>query len=76
MLLENKTGTSKVGVISEAQKAQTIFLKKNLKFSKFTCFLKMSLSAEKRKRGTLWDLLTYNQLQNIKKTRRGTLWGH
>ena len=26
------------------------------------------------KGGTLWDLLTYIQLQNIKKLERGTLW--
>ena len=32
----------------------------------------MTHSAEKGKRGTLWDLLTYILLQNIKKTRRGT----
>ena len=32
----------------------------------------MSHSAEKCKRGTLWDLLTYILLQNIKKIRR---WG-
>ena len=30
----NKTGTSKVGAISKAQKAQNIFFGKNLKFSK------------------------------------------
>ena len=30
----NKTGTSQVGAISKAQKAQNIFLEKNLKFSK------------------------------------------
>ena len=33
----------------------------------------MSHSADKWKRGTLWALLTYILLQNIKKTRRGTL---
>ena len=31
----------------------------------------MSHSAEKSKRGTLWDLLTYIQLQNIKKFEGG-----
>ena len=31
----------------------------------------MSHSAEKCKRGTLWALLTYILLQNIKKTRKG-----
>ena len=30
----NKTGTSQVGAISKAQKAQNIFLEKNLKFSR------------------------------------------
>ena len=30
----NKTGTSQVGAISKAQKAQNIFLEKTLKFSK------------------------------------------
>ena len=30
----NKTGMSQVGAISKAQKAQNIFLEKNLKFSK------------------------------------------
>ena len=33
--LNNKTGTSKVGAISKAQKAQKTFLKKNLKFLNF-----------------------------------------
>ena len=33
----------------------------------------MSHSAEKCKRGTLWDLLTYIQSQNIKKSRRDPL---
>ena len=61
---ENKTGTSKVGAISKAQKAQKTF------------FQKMSHSAEKCKRGTLWALLTYILLQNIKKLERGTLLIH
>ena len=34
MVRNNKTGTSQVGAISKAQKAQNIFLEKNLKFSK------------------------------------------
>ena len=57
----NKTGTSKVGAISKAQKAQKTFF-----------FRKMSHNAEKCKRGTLWALLTYILLQNIKKLERGT----
>ena len=32
---DSKTGTSKVGATSKAQKAQNIFLKKNLKFWNF-----------------------------------------
>ena len=68
MSRDNQTGTSKVGAISKAQKAA---LKKNLKFLIF--FQKMSHSAEKCKRGTLWALLTYILLQNIKKLERGTL---
>ena len=52
----NKTGTSQVGAVSKAQKAQNIFFGKNLKFSKKKFFRKMSHSAEKCKRGTLFDL--------------------
>ena len=63
----NKTRTSKVGAISKAQKAQNIFLEKiEIFFSQ-----KKSHSAEKCKRGTLLDLLTYIPLQNIKKLEEG-----
>ena len=71
----NKTGTSKVGAISKAQKAQKTFLEKKLEIFDFF-FQKMSHSAEKCERGTLWALLTYIQLQNIKKLERGTLLRH
>ena len=71
-LKENKTRTSKVGAISKPQKAQNIFLGKNLKFLKYFFFRKMSHSAEKCNRGTLLDLLTYILLQNIKKLEGGT----
>ena len=47
----NKTRTPQVGAISKAQKAQNIFLEKNLKFTKKIVFRKMSHSAEKCKRG-------------------------
>ena len=47
--IRNKTGTSKVGAISKAQKAQ-----KRIFF-----FQKMSHCAEKCKSGTLWALLTF-----------------
>ena len=36
----------------------------------------MSHSAKKCKRGTLWALLTYILLQNVKKLERGTLLRH
>ena len=67
----NKTGTSKVGAISKAQKAQKTFFEKKLEIFEFCFFQKMSHSAGKCKRGTLWALLTYILLQNIKKTRKG-----
>ena len=47
-LKKNKTGTSKVGAISKAQKAQNIFLEKNLEFWKKN--RKMSHSAKKCER--------------------------
>ena len=68
----NKTRTSKVGAISKAQKAQNIFFEK-LKFSNFFFFRKVSHKAEKCERETLWDLLTYIQLQNIKNSKGGPL---
>ena len=74
--ITNKTKTSKVGAISKAQKPQNIFSEKNLKFLEKNSFQKKSHSAEKCKRGTLLDLLTYILLQNIKKLEGGTLWGH
>ena len=52
----NKTGTSQVGAISKAQKAQNIFFGKKLKFSLKNFFRKMSHSAKKCKRGTFFDL--------------------
>ena len=67
--IQNKTGTSKVGAIPKAEKAQKTFVKK-LKFLIFF-FQKMSHSAKKCKKGTLWALLTYILLQKIKKTRKG-----
>ena len=57
LTVSNKMRTYKVGAISKAQKAQIIFFKKLETFEFF--FRKMSHSAEKCKRGTLWDLLTF-----------------
>ena len=72
----NKTGTSKVGAISKAQKAQDFFLKKNLKFLIFFSLRKCRIVPKNVKGGTLWALLTYILLQNIKKLERGTLLRH
>ena len=52
----NKTGTSQVGAISKAQKAQNIFFGKKLEIFEKNFFREMSHSAEKCKRGTLFDL--------------------
>ena len=65
---KNKTRTSKVGAISKAQKRKTLE-KIWIFWKKF--FQKKSHSAEKCKRGTLLDLLTYIPLQNIKKLEGG-----
>ena len=51
------------------KKGKRLFLKKNLKFLIFF-FQKMSHSAEKCKRGTLWALLTYS-VAKYQKTRNG-----
>ena len=66
----NKTRTSKVSAISKAQKAQNIFFWKKLEIFEKKYF-KKSHSAEKCKRGTLLDLLTYIPLQNTKKLEGG-----
>ena len=68
--LKNKTGTSKVGAISKAQKAR-LFLKKNEIFDFFS-FRKCRIVPKNVKEWTLWALLTYILLQNIKKLKRGT----
>ena len=52
----NKTGTSQVGAISKAQKGQNIFFWKKLEIFEKKFFRKMSHSAEKCKRGALFDL--------------------
>ena len=64
---------SKVGAISKAQKAQNIFFEKKLEIFDFFSFGKCRIVPKNVKRGTLWALLTYIMLQNIKKLERGTL---
>ena len=50
---ENKTGTSKVGAIPEAQKAQNIFFRKKLEiFEKFCSFGKFRIVPKKVKGGS------------------------
>ena len=68
----NKTGTSKVGAISTAQKAQNIFLEKNLKFSKKNSFGKCRTVPKNVKEGTLFDFQTCILLQNNEKLKSGT----
>ena len=73
-LVGNKTGTSKVGAISKAQKAQNIFLEKN--FRKIFSFGKCRTVPKNVKEGTLFDFQTCILLQNNKKLKGGTLWEH
>ena len=67
---KNKTGTSKVGAISKAQKARKTFLKKKLEIFEFLFFQKMSHSAEKCKRGYFWFIYIYS-VAKYQKTRKG-----
>ena len=61
----NKTGTSKVGAISKAQKAQNIFFGKKLEiFEKKIFFRKMSHSAKKCKR---WDPFSFPNMHSVAK---------
>ena len=62
---ENKTGTSKVGAISKAQKAQNIFFGKKISFGKCRTVLKNV------KEGTLFDFQTCILLQNNKNLKGG-----
>ena len=62
-------GTSKVGAISKAQKAQKT-LKKNLKFLIFF-FQKMPHSAEKCKRGDPLGFINIYSVAKYQKTRKG-----
>ena len=74
MVSANKTGTSKVGAISKAQKAQKKFFEK--KFLKIFSFIKCRIVPKNVKGGPFWALSTYILLQNIKKLERGTLLIH
>ena len=55
--IKNKTGTSQVGAISKAQKAQNIFFGKKLEiFEKYFSFGKCRTVPKNVKEGTLFDL--------------------
>ena len=69
-LYSNKTGTSKVGAISKAQKAQKT-VKKNLKFLNIFFFQKMSHSAEKCKRGDPLGFINIYSVAKYQKNRKG-----
>ena len=72
--MNKKTRTSKVGEISKAQKAQNIFFRKNFEIYEKKFFVQKSRIVPKNvKWGTLLDLETCNPLQNIKKSKVGTL---
>ena len=70
----NKTRTSKVGAISKAKKRKTFFLRNTWNFRNFFSFGKCR-TVPKNVKGTLCDLLTYIQLQNIKKNSKGEQFG-
>ena len=68
----NKTRTSKFGAISKSQKAQNIFFGTKLViFEKKISFKKSRIVPKNVEGGTLWVLLTYIQLQNMKKPKGG-----
>ena len=73
----DKLGTSRERLKSapylRLKKRKTDFWKKLEIFEKIFSFKKKSHSAEKCKRGTLLDLLTYIPLQNMKKLEEGSI---
>ena len=66
----NKTRSLESAPYLRLKKRKTVFWKKTWNFWK-NFFQKKSHSAEKCKRGTLVDLLTYNPLQNIRNLEGG-----
>ena len=66
----NKTRTSKVGAISKAQRAQNIFLEKNLKFLNFFCFKKTRI-VPKNVKGGPSGFINIHSVAKYQKTRRG-----
>ena len=72
--LENKTRTSKVGAISEAQKGQNIFLEKKLEiFENFLFRKKVTQCRKKNRKGdSLVPSGFVGYLEKVKKNERGT----
>ena len=68
--IQNKTGTSKVGAISKAQKAQNTFFEKKLELFEFFSFRKCRIVPKNVKGGTFWALLTFS-VAKYQKTRKG-----
>ena len=58
------------------KKRKTLFLEKIEIFEKNFSFKRSRIVPKNVKGGTLLDLLTNIPLQNIKKLKGGTLWGH
>ena len=58
------------------KKRKRLFIEKKLQIFEFFSFRKCRIVPKNVKGGTLWALLTYILLQNIKKLERGTLLRH
>ena len=72
----NKTGTSKVGAISKAQKAQNIFFGKKLEiFENFFLSKNVENSAEKNQKGGPFSLGRFCSLRLKSKKRKGGPFG-
>ena len=66
----NKTGTSKVGAISKAQKAQDFFLRKKLEIFEFFSFRKCRI-VPKNVKGDPLGFITVYSVAKYQKTRKG-----
>ena len=70
-LINNKTGTSKVGAISKAQKAQKTFLKKKLEIFEFFSFRKCRIVPKNVKKGEPLGFINIYSVAKYQKTRKG-----
>ena len=67
----NKTGTSKVGAISKAQKAQKTFFWKKLEIFEFFSFRKCRIVPKNVKKGDPLGFINIHSVAKYQKTRRG-----